>query len=332
MPPAIPSCQLSLSRVGTALAMTGKEVPTFPGVSRRFLGYPFPEAAMLGNLSKRETQTTYLVNFIRLLPILEYCVDCIEDAKDDMVLLYSNMWRNVLAGTEPDHKHGTIANAKRTAYLICFTELLENSGLPSSTVDLHHLHSIPANWCGVPLAEANTANADLDIIHTEVAREIIWFINEVNWRAEMLALDRFLYDAEQLHLDNDPQTPQERRVIVIQHMQHWGQTVVPPEDVIGQDVGFASLDLGERLTAAFNLIEVMSTWTLGGAWCVMPDKLKELDKEMRYRFIRDGEVPPVRLIDQFEEEMWAHYIHSFVHVFARAPSLPRAIRPGSLSA
>lgn len=130
MPPSIPSCQTALSKVGAELNINNRAVPTFPGVHKLFGGYVFPEAAMLANLRNSRTQTIYLVNFVRLLPALEYNVDRIEDAKEDLAHLRSNVWRNVLAGFETSFKEETLAAEKREQFIERFTEMLEEAGLP----------------------------------------------------------------------------------------------------------------------------------------------------------------------------------------------------------
>lgn len=139
MPPSIAACQTALSRVGADLKLTGREVPTFPGVHKAFIGFLFPEASTLAMVKNQSTQTTFLVNFVRLLPILEYNVERIEDAREDMAHLRSSVWRNLLAGFEGEYKEGTLAAEKRDLCIKNFTMLLEESGLPVRlrTIVLH---------------------------------------------------------------------------------------------------------------------------------------------------------------------------------------------------
>ncbi|KIY60812.1 hypothetical protein CYLTODRAFT_495503 [Cylindrobasidium torrendii FP15055 ss-10] len=320
MPYSIPSCQTALTRVGNSLKITGSKRSTFPEVADGHYHYVMPEAAIFANHKHQHTRTLFLVNLVRLLPLIKCNIGTIKNAKDDMAHMTSGLWRKILAGFDgKGYKEGTLAAEMRTSAMEVFIENLKGHNLPP---DLHKLSNAPAVWNGVTIVSANTPNADLEDLRTEICREVIWYCNEVNWRVELLQLDSFMYlpgPWDDYSLD-----PIQRRTSLIEGMHHWNSMLLPPDEAIGKDVGFASEDREERCVAALDLMDIMRLWTGGGAWCRIPERLIMLDKELSRMRVANQLMPSLEQILEFEDLLWDHYIRAFVFVFARAPTLPRA--------
>ncbi|KIY60842.1 hypothetical protein CYLTODRAFT_267344 [Cylindrobasidium torrendii FP15055 ss-10] len=300
MPRGIPSVLAALARVRKTSKLTGREKPTYKGVKPEHAYYVLPEAAMIALLKDEMTRAVYIVNICRLQPLLEYRVEAVHHPGKNTPGLQAQKWRDVL-GMSMNHKSTTRSEKRRTELMELFEKSSVASGLPPGTTDLRKLNLMTAQW-------------------VDICREVLWVMSEASWRFELVCLDYWLFK----HPRNVPHAPSKRRGEVLQSIPHFGFSMWP--DGI-EDRGFASEDLDERFEAVYGLTRVMQGWTRA---CKLPvattEKAYDMLMNREKRKVLEQEPYLIENeVKELEGIVIEHYITSFIHVFQRVPSLPRAV-------
>ncbi|KIY63867.1 hypothetical protein CYLTODRAFT_121315 [Cylindrobasidium torrendii FP15055 ss-10] len=304
---------------------TGREAPTFKGVKTEHLHLVFPDAAMLSSLQNERTQAEYLISFARLLPTLQWRADAIENAELDIVGIQSQVWREVLGLWQP-RQEGSESAARRKQILQALSESAKASGLPNAPLDLPGLLQTPVVWNGVEILPSGAS-----IAHPPpepVCREMLWFMNEANFRIDFLALDYWVYDRTTDYgargWTEEPLSPIDRRLRVIQLMEYWDGSVYPERI---ENIGFSSTNLSEVASASLAMAEVMKCWSKEAS---VSQKLR--DSVVAFQYVvsaptdASGGLSEGR-VTRFTWDIACHYIETFLHVFARPPTLPRFLQP-----
>ncbi|KAK7046956.1 hypothetical protein R3P38DRAFT_92560 [Favolaschia claudopus] len=164
MPPTIPSWQNALKQVDRGHYPLSQR-------SSRDTYYVFPEPALFASPEDPAQRQQRLFHFELLKDALIYRL-CHASAAEDAPLLSSQQWRDVLGGRVAARS----SRATRTQLRIEDTERVLQPALAACGLDAHrHLPVDPR---------------DIPAITIPRAREIIWSVAEMNFRFELLSLDR----------------------------------------------------------------------------------------------------------------------------------------------
>lgn len=109
MPQPLSSWLNRLEFVGKDLKLTGREAPTFPGVTKKHTWFMLPEAAMLASIKNERTRALYLANLCRIFVFVEYNIECaFQDlfTRSNAAFLSLPQWRLMLGMSENDLKKG----------------------------------------------------------------------------------------------------------------------------------------------------------------------------------------------------------------------------------
>lgn len=144
-------------------------------------------------------------------------------------------------------------------------------------------------------------------------------MNEINFRSDLVCLDRFLYNAFD---EDDAPSPADRRGTVLQRFAHFGSSVVPDEAHF-VDAGFASPDNLERRDALCSLVETMCEWRDSYS---SPVALAQ-----RATTLKNKQEVTVLEVNTLEVNAVGHFIRAFFGVFKRPPNMPRTLQAQSLA-
>ncbi|KAK1233860.1 hypothetical protein PQX77_002962 [Marasmius sp. AFHP31] len=217
--------------------------------------------------------------------------------------LKTKEWR-AIAGLEAHITHsGTHTNTSRTDLENMLKECLV-SGKMQASFDIEKLDAAPVEWRGEQYNQNSTPP-------TRVVQEFLWELFEVNFRYELLALDR---------LCNTTTTSKgEREIEVLGMINHFNSSLVP-SDHSSSMYGFASKDLVNRRHALRGLYTVMEGWQ--GEKFALPRSLVEGSSCVK---VWEREVVTEMELRQYEKALLTHYISTFATTFGRAPLLPHGL-------
>lgn len=156
-----------------------------------------------------------------------------------------------------------------------------------------------------------------------VCQQIIWEMYEINFRAEFIILDHFLFDwkAQLVHDPEDRLTPSSRRAEILAAMVYWEHDVVPADASFAYEAnGLCGFQRQDRITSFMRWWNLMGSWVgVGGIKSkdksAVQDRLEDLSDRIASFELKE-------LLD-VEEICWGHYIRTFYRVFGRPPTLPR---------
>lgn len=154
----------------------------------------------------------------------------------------------------------------------------------------------------------------------KVAREILYYLCEANFRIELFTLDFFLYNP--MRTVSTTNTPTERLDTIQRRIPYLVDSKLPIYFNGGN--GFSSADIQERFQSAYGLVHVMQEWTRDKR-CTPCRELIAQAVELKEEE-KAGGVLSEEKVASLESAAFEHYIRSFVLVFARAPSIPHHCR------
>ncbi|KIY61166.1 hypothetical protein CYLTODRAFT_460090 [Cylindrobasidium torrendii FP15055 ss-10] len=298
-----------------------------PGLKPHYSGFVVPDGSQIASMSVVSTQAGALVNSVRFQPLWHYRARSIMSPIYSVELVKAQVWRSAIgldvighSTTTQDTKsttrkrQGPTAQEKREAALDTLNQTMEASGIRMS-LKSGDLRNSRAVWRGTAI-EYNTSLPSLYI-----CRCILWELYELNFRAELILADYFLYDwdKEAQKPASEEISPGERRVLLCEWMEYWQGDVVPDASVFcAAPNGFASPNREEHVRATLCLLKVMAGWTGIGE---LPANLEAEGRrvEAEIRQATDAE------INRWEEAVWCHYIRVYFKVFGRPPTTPRTM-------
>ncbi|KIY64661.1 hypothetical protein CYLTODRAFT_424990 [Cylindrobasidium torrendii FP15055 ss-10] len=319
MPTPVSGWYRMMQALGKKTNLNPRDTPTFRGVKVVHSWSVLPDAAMLANIKNPETRARYLLTFCRLLPLLEFNVEMLDDpsVSPEKFFIHQKKWRVMLGlGKDgKDNSHAATVRAQIEDQLAAL--LVEADNAPR--VDLRKINAQPARWMGEELAPANSS--EMPHPSTSTTREILKFICEVNFRVELLTLDYFLFDFSAP--GTTPPTPVERRQEVFQLISYFSASALP--EWINDGDGFASDDMRERFDALCGLSTVMEQWTLHPLCCLRPGSLVLVQRAQCQALLEKDQLNDGK-VNSFEELVAEHYISSYALIFARPPTVPHHSR------
>ncbi|KIY60809.1 hypothetical protein CYLTODRAFT_447919, partial [Cylindrobasidium torrendii FP15055 ss-10] len=305
MPAAIVGWQKTLAVMRVKLNATGREgfqdAQGIPRLERAHRWPIAPDAAIFAGITKLETMSASFLAYCKLRDIIRFHADSVTD----LFVRYHNIepqaWRSILGFLilATKHENSQAANRQNAA----FEELrkpMAQMGVEVS-FDPQLLNTSPASWRG----HSSLPSTFTQLPPEDVCREIIWEMNEINFRSDLLNLDQFLFAG--FREENAP-SPAERRATVLQRFPHFGQSVAPGDNRFA-DIGFASRDHNEKKAALCSLVEVMEEWKDSYS---APIGLAR--RASRLKGTQDAAVDEV---DSLEVFAVGHYIRAFFGVFKR---------------
>ncbi|KAL0568378.1 hypothetical protein V5O48_013609 [Marasmius crinis-equi] len=268
----------------------------------RNTGYALPDPNILVGTKNEGARIRYVTTWLKIRPVMLYRM-----RSPTFEPLKTSDWRSILGMEAHSTKTDTVVGKRRSEMQAMLRECLVTGGL-QGTIDLDHLDTAPAKW--------GDASFDPTVMPpTDIVQQVLWELFEINFRYELLALDRICYQGKR--------TPAERQVTILGLLPHFHNRLVP-EDIGSALEGFASTDLDERRGALYRFHGVMSAWKGGEG--EMPAKLNEgLVVTMKWNRPRVS----VLEVDTYETALVNHYIKVFSSAFRRAPLLPHRLQSTS---
>ena len=174
-----------------------------------------------------------------------------------------------------------------------------------SDLQIHNNGALGLSWQGECLDEGW-------IINSQIVREIVWDLTELNLWFELTALDDYLYDN---HNNKLPQTP--CHVAILCCFQREGSGLVLAPDVSNANLGLAAAEIHTWLPFLLALRNVMSTW-------------KDLDRSNLMSHITDDEWTGKydKKLEELEKGLAQTYTAAFYRIFGRPPIVPHNLLIG----
>lgn len=166
-----------------------------------------------------------------------------------------------------------------------------------------------------------------------ISRQILWELFEVNFRYELLVLDRACYDLmpEGFDTTNSGETEEgevrsfddldassfgDRQMRVLGAINHFNSTLIPSDTDDGRN-GFASPDGSARREAYAGLYRVMRSWQR------VPE-LSSRTVRAAQRILASGPLDTAALMVT-EEGLAYHYVQCYFTVIGRPPLVPHGL-------
>lgn len=308
-PPPIDSWSTALLAVDTAVT---NRVPHFMDANN---GYAFPHPSLFINIQTDERRTLFFINWLKHRSALIYRISA---PRTDTSPIGNQMWRTLL-GLPLERLSSEEALARETKSAKCkqaIGDILASCINAADGISINLNDDNKISWQGNEITPGKA-------VAPETSQQILWELSELNFRCELVGLDRRLHD-NQLSA-NQPAT--------------LGPHVPLPalwtrEDLLGRCfIGTSMLDIElghanhglacpqwtDRRRYLFALRNVMITWSGFQSYASSKNLLAFLE-------------PPVLSSDMTENQthhlemlVSGFYTQSFFNCFGRAPILPRRL-------
>ncbi|KAJ8508482.1 hypothetical protein ONZ45_g9252 [Pleurotus djamor] len=273
-------------------------------------GFPFPD---IFNFIPANDEKMAIIRassaFVTWVTFQSALVHRITESDPTNIRLTSKQWKEALLAAA--HRAGQLNPLESSKHGQKLTAMMEQLKAWSKAqgVRLRTLEA-EAKWGSETLSVGTLPNE-------ETAREILWEINELNWRFELSALDSYMHQPTD-DLDDD------RDSAVRMCMPGWKHTV-PGGDITtvscaNANTGLSASSTRIRRIYVLNLARLMKTWK--DAPAPMLEYLKkeetaEKEEDEKKERLTDSE------IELLEGVCARSYCQSFFNRFARAPHVPR---------
>ncbi|KAL0572514.1 hypothetical protein V5O48_009456 [Marasmius crinis-equi] len=266
-------------------------------------GYALPDPNFIAGMQNTVTQAAFVTTWLKLRPVLLYRLQ-----SPTFDLIPTKKWRVVLGLEVYGHESNTVAAKKRKEQQEMLQKCLDSGGMGGS-IDLENLSVTPVVWQGTPLVPFSLPAAS-------IVREILWESFEINFRYELVALDRVCYRTDA--------SAAQRESEVLGLITHLESSLVP-DGIKKANIGFASRELHSasgRRHALNGLLEVMKGWAGGPGQ--LPRPLDDTAVSARLDIVQTQEVGLPEL-EALEYALVHHYVSVFRVTFRRAPLLPHSL-------
>ncbi|KAL0564345.1 hypothetical protein V5O48_017702, partial [Marasmius crinis-equi] len=174
------------------------------------------------------------------------------------------------------------------------------------TVDLSNLDATPVQWLDQPLQPFVDPPAP-------IARQILCELYEINFRYELVVLDRFCYQKEL--------SPSEQEHEVLGVLTHFHSQLIPDSTDLG-NTGFVSLQHNERRHALHGFHFIMQGRS--GGLGELSEQLKDPGISRHLDITETKDIKTTEL-DNVEYTLVYHYVSTFHKIFVCAPLLPHCL-------
>ncbi|KAI5989930.1 hypothetical protein EDD15DRAFT_2370228 [Pisolithus albus] len=255
-------------------------------------GYRFPKPTLFANVTSPERKKTYLLNWLAARPLWISRVDVRPPPKFPS----PQMWRDFLNTISTEQLSSTRSAASKMAV----RDILED--------DIVHLTRGSAGapetitWRGMEVKVASLSDPPLQLM-----RSLLWELYELNFRYELLALDRVL--AANLWSSDESRIGRQTLLYSIfpgeSGLVMWSESL--PQEV--QQLGMCAPDVKVSLPYFNNFCELLSTWPGAPTRLRTPTELDGRGNSLAYEHIF--------IACQF-------YVQTAYDYLGRQPSLPRS--------
>ncbi|KAF9026844.1 hypothetical protein BDZ89DRAFT_831426 [Hymenopellis radicata] len=230
--------------------------------------------------------------------------------------LSTTAWRDLLGIEMFQNKPDSYVAKRRTDVQIKLMDCMKAGKLEGS-IDLAKMGTAPVLWRNQPVPNPPLPQS--------VISEVFWELFEINFRYELVALDRLCYQFKPANFEQldgqpfdelDASSTGDREIRILGCIPHFNGRLIPEGPEVGR-AGFASSDVEERRGALWGLFRIMRGWTKMG-------KMSAGTIE-RAAAVESAKDISTVLLDEFEYRLACHYVWCFVVWFKRAPLLPHGL-------
>ncbi|KAJ8085059.1 hypothetical protein PM082_003838 [Marasmius tenuissimus] len=296
MPKSLPAWKAASEAIGSSFE---DKMPSLPGLDD---GYAVPDPNIIVGGLNETAKVRYVTTTLKLRPLLLYRL------RSPTFRPYrTREWRGAV-GIEAHPLKGDSRTGKRRVKMIEVLKECLASGNLEVKFDFDDLSSVPVEWKGQRYVQDSMPP-------TSVVQEFLCELFEINFRYELVALDRLV--------NTTTMSKGEREQEVLGTIPYFNSSLIPqwssyPETGCGRE-GLASESISMRRATLLGLFKVMEGWN-GGKYA-MPRPLVEGMDVLKYW---EREATEQELF-QYEKGLAHHYVSSFSSVFGRAPLLPHKL-------
>ncbi|KAL0564174.1 hypothetical protein V5O48_017880 [Marasmius crinis-equi] len=258
---------------------------SLPAPPNRNNGYALPDPNILVGTKNEAARTWYITTWLKLRPVLLYRM-----RSTTFEPLRTSEWWSVIGIEAHPTKAEPTVGKMRAKMEDMLKKCLVSGGL-EGTISLEDLENAPVRWADKEY-RADTMPP------LPIVRQILWELFEINFRFELLALDRIYF--------RGALSPEERQIAVLNMFPHWSSSMIP-SDFTAASSGFVHENLDRRRGTLFRLYSVMSHWN--GTEGQLPRPLVE-------GVVRLQQWKTPKISEQEFNELETAYVQHYVSLFA----------------
>lgn len=273
-------------------------------------GYILPNPSLFVRTATSNKRNLYFSNWLQYQSLFLYRLT----TPGGQSPLSSQLWRDIL-NTSPQSDtsppSGSVSDASSTKVQKrreLLTSVLSQSNLTDNGLDIRD-SSPNISWNGQILTYGQN-------FEVPIGREILWELSELNFRFDLISLDRHLYrpSLDPDHASHCHSSSEDRLLLCLPKGAMSCLMLANLEDA---GTGLASTDWQIRRPCTVGLRIVMRSWH---GFLEMAEKDRELMRKSTeiLRCIEENYIP-------FEKSLTAVYVQLFFDSFGRAPCLPRGL-------
>lgn len=301
LPSSIPSWSAALSEVDTNLENR------VVGYLNAPTGLAFPDPALFVGVQTEVKQALYFANWLLHRSALLFRVSIPNSTSKP---INNQLWRtllNIPLGSASNDADGQSAETKSAKRIEIIKDILANCVNGEHGASINESVANRILWKGREIVPGNVPS-------TNVAREILWELCELNFRSELVALD------QRAHISppTGSSSTLEEREPLIGKCLFGGDSALLAVRIEDANKGLADSLWSQRCQYILGLYHVMESWTgfhryasgrYTGIVASVSAKQVLSDKEA----------------EQLEKLVAGFYTQSFFNFFGRAPILPRCL-------
>jgi hypothetical protein len=299
LPPSIAAWSAALSEVDTNPGNRVAKYSNFPN------GLAFPDPALFVGVQTEAKQANYFANWIIHRSSLLFRVSMPNSASKP---INNQLWRTLLnippggASNDADGQSAETKNAKRIKIVM---DVLSDCINGEDGVSINKDTDSRISWRGMEIIPGN-------VPPTNITREILWELCELNFRSELVALDQRAHVSPAMI---SPPTLDDRESL-IGGCLFGGDSALLSVRIEDVNKGLADPLWSERRKYLLGLYRVMESWT-GFRQYAMGRHAAILSSVSGNQDLSDEETK------RLEKLVAGFYTQSFFNFFGRAPILPR---------
>lgn len=289
VPPVVPAWRDALANVDTT---PSKRIDH--GTSFIDSGYAFPEPGLFYGVTTEERRARYISNWLQTRVALLYRYMSSSSSARPLNNQQWRTWLNYATNSAPSSSGSanTVAESRRTEVQGILGSCLQEVGV--------NLNEIPDSSEQTVFWQEQQLSIGV-VPELAITQEILWELYELNFRSELVALDR----CAAIHSDSSVA----REDLIVACFPGNGPLLVTDVSLAGQ--GLASQNQAKRLPYLLALKRLMKEWDGELPPCVRVEKPVEQYSEEE--------------ISELEKDIATFYTQSFFNHFGRAAVIPHGL-------
>ncbi|KAL0573814.1 hypothetical protein V5O48_008141 [Marasmius crinis-equi] len=204
-------------------------------------GYALPDPNAIVGTANKAAKARYITTVLKLRTLLHYRL-----RSPAFRPLKPREWRSIVGMEAHPTKAHTLVGNIRTNMADELKSCLV-SGKMEATFNLENLNEVPVEWYGQRFDQHQMPPVS-------VVQEVLWELFEINFRYELIALDRLCYTTGASNGEREDE--------VLNLFGHFHSSLIPEHLAWGRE-GFAHENINERRVALWGLYLVMEGWSSG---------------------------------------------------------------------